>query len=187
MRTSPITSLQVSDAFHAMSAEMCSSDLLADFAAFRAAHPDGFTQFEGYQAGREHAVVLTESELLAAVKAQHTAIDILFAQLIGLDNKFMPSQSPAWPAVVRGKMAIDGAISAALAQPPAAVAAYAANHQVLRELQFAHQIIRNALNLMSGDQKAAWAHANDRDGLIEGGITRAHEREDAIAAGRGVQ
>ena len=109
MRTSPITPLHGSDAFHAMSGEMCPSDFSADFAAFRAAHPEGFTQFEAYRAGRERATVLTESELLTAVKAQHTAIDILFAQLIGLDSQFMPSKSPAWAAVVKGKKAVEHA------------------------------------------------------------------------------
>lgn len=46
-------------------------------------------------------------ELIAAAKDQHRAIDWLMARLIATDPEFMPSQSPIWGAVVRGKSAIE--------------------------------------------------------------------------------
>lgn len=59
------------------------------------------------------------------------------------------------------------------------------NAELLRELQHAHQIIRNALNLMTTDQKFDWGAANTRDGVDGDGITRFHEREAVLVrAGR---
>lgn len=52
--------------------------------------------------------------------------------------------------------------------------------QLLAELRSAHQIIRNALNLMTTEQKTAWGMANARDGVDGDGITRASERSDVI-------
>lgn len=49
------------------------------------------------------------------------------------------------------------------------------------ELRCAHQIIRNALNLMTPEQKAEWARMNARDGVIGEGTTRANEREAVLA------
>ncbi len=48
------------------------------------------------------------------------------------------------------------------------------------ELRCAHQIIRNALNLMTPEQKVQWGRANERDDVIGEGTTRAHERESAL-------
>jgi hypothetical protein len=56
---------------------------------------------------------------------------------------------------------------------------------LLSELQIAHQIIRSALHLMTTEQKEQWAKANDRDGLIESGTTRYHERAAVIATATG--
>ena len=53
--------------------------------------------------------------------------------------------------------------------------------ELLTELRAAHQIILNALALMTPEQKAVWAQANDRDGVIGEGTTRFHERAAAIA------
>ena len=52
--------------------------------------------------------------------------------------------------------------------------------ELLDELKAAHQIIRNALNLMSPTQKRRWSDMNDAAGLVEYGTTRAHEREAVI-------
>lgn len=49
------------------------------------------------------------------------------------------------------------------------------------ELRAAHVIIRNALGVATFDQKIAWGNANERDGVIGEGTTRAFEREAAIA------
>jgi len=57
--------------------------------------------------------------------------------------------------------------------------------QLLAELRSAHQIIRNALNLTTADQKPAWAKANERDGVIGEGTIRANERPDVIAKATG--
>jgi hypothetical protein len=57
---------------------------------------------------------------------------------------------------------------------------------MLRELKFAHQIIRNALNIMTLEQKLAWGEKNAQDGCDggdDGGVTRAHQREEAIQRG----
>ena len=59
--------------------------------------------------------------------------------------------------------------------------------ELLRELRAAHLIIRNALNLMSTSQQMVWGERNARD-LVDGeGITRANEREAAIARAMGAQ
>lgn len=48
-------------------------------------------------------------ELLAACKEQHEAIDWLLARLTERAPEFMPSASPAWPALLQGNAAIDKA------------------------------------------------------------------------------
>jgi hypothetical protein len=56
---------------------------------------------------------------------------------------------------------------------------------MLNELVKAHQIIKNALNLMDDKQKIAWGKANEADGCDDdGAITRAHKREEAISRGK---
>lgn len=45
------------------------------------------------------------------------------------------------------------------------------------ELKAAHQIIRNALNLMTPKQKLEWASKNENDNVIGEGTTRANERD----------
>lgn len=51
------------------------------------------------------------------------------------------------------------------------------------ELRAAHIIIRNALGVATFDQKIAWGNANERDGVIGDGTTRAYERQAAIDGG----
>ncbi|AOK63518.1 hypothetical protein WM29_30095 [Burkholderia ubonensis] len=55
--------------------------------------------------------------------------------------------------------------------------------QLRDELRAAHTIIRNALGVMTFDQKLQWANANERDDVIGEGITRAHERQAVIDDG----
>ena len=62
----------------------------------------------------------------------------------------------------------------------------AASPELLQELEKAHRIISNALNLMTSEQKRNWANANARDGVDGEGITRATEREAVIAKTKGV-
>lgn len=51
-----------------------------------------------------------EEQLLEACKAQHEAIDLLFARLIQLDPSFFPSKSgKPWEAMVKGNEAIAAA------------------------------------------------------------------------------
>lgn len=54
----------------------------------------------------------------------------------------------------------------------------AAAPDMLAELVKAHKIIRNALALMTPEQRDLWAGENDKEGLIgdSGGTTRASER-----------
>lgn len=54
-----------------------------------------------------------------------------------------------------------------------------ANAELLRELRHAHQIILNAIRVMTLDQRLEWGEANVRDGVIVDGdgISRFHERE----------
>ena len=54
------------------------------------------------------------------------------------------------------------------------------NADLLAELQAAHQIIRNALNIMTAEQKIAWAVKNVQDVVDGEGATRANEREAVI-------
>jgi hypothetical protein len=63
----------------------------------------------------------------------------------------------------------------------------AAAPELLAELQKAHQITQNALQIMTPQQKAEWARVNERDACIGEGTTRANEREAAIAKATGVQ
>ena len=53
------------------------------------------------------------------------------------------------------------------------------NADLLAELQAAHQIIRNALNIMTAS-RTAWAVKNVRDVVDGEGATRANEREAVI-------
>lgn len=51
-----------------------------------------------------------------------------------------------------------------------------------RELELAHLVIRNALNLMTPEQKKRWAEQNEAAGCCGEGTTRANERAEIIAA-----
>lgn len=62
----------------------------------------------------------------------------------------------------------------------------AASPDLLAELRAAHVIIRNALNLMTTEQKANWAGMNERAGVAGEGATRAHEREAVIKRAEGL-
>ena len=64
---------------------------------------------------------------------------------------------------------------------------FAAAPDLLNELRAAHQIIRNALNLMTLDQKLEWASANEAGDVSGEGATRANEREAAIKKATGEQ
>ena len=57
---------------------------------------------------------------------------------------------------------------------------HAAAPELITELKAAHQIIRNALNIMTLEQKLEWAARNEKDGVTGEGDTRANERESAI-------
>ncbi len=47
------------------------------------------------------------TDLYEACKAQHDAIDILFARLIELDKNFFPSKSgKPWEAIIQGSKAL---------------------------------------------------------------------------------
>lgn len=48
------------------------------------------------------------------------------------------------------------------------------------EIRFAHQIIKNALNLMTPAQKNKWAKLNAQDGCDGEGSTRANERSAVL-------
>lgn len=50
----------------------------------------------------------------------------------------------------------------------------------ISELQMAHKIIRNALNIMTNEQKLVWAKANADSGCDGAGATRANERETVL-------
>lgn len=56
---------------------------------------------------------------------------------------------------------------------------------MLTELRAAHQIIQNALNVMTFDQKLRWGELNFRDGVGGEGITRANEREEIFTKADG--
>ncbi|MCZ7153870.1 hypothetical protein, partial [Salmonella enterica] len=56
---------------------------------------------------------------------------------------------------------------------------------LLRELEYAHVIIRNMLGMMSVSQKFALVERNARDGVDGEGATRAHERATVIARAGG--
>lgn len=51
---------------------------------------------------------------------------------------------------------------------------------LLAELKAAHLIIRNALAVMTTEQKLRWGVLNERDGVSGEGVTRAHERFEVI-------
>lgn len=57
----------------------------------------------------------------------------------------------------------------------------AAAPDLLAELQHAHQIILNAVAVMTPEQLSAWAQENERDGCDGDGATRYHERAEVIA------
>lgn len=59
---------------------------------------------------------------------------------------------------------------------------------VYQELIHAHHIIRNALQLMTIEQKTEWAKLNEATGCIGEGVTRANERLAVLMdAGMSVQ
>lgn len=58
---------------------------------------------------------------------------------------------------------------------------------LLRELQLAHEIVRNALSLMTPAQRTDWALLNVASGNDSEGTTRFHERAAVIARAMGAQ
>lgn len=51
----------------------------------------------------------------------------------------------------------------------------------IRHLKHCHQLIQMTLNMMSLEQKSAWAIANECSGIVCEGATRAHERLAVLA------
>ena len=93
---------------------------------------------------------------------------------------------PAW-AAAHLRLLLDAAeFSRAHVEPPprgrrkASASLVAAAPELLRELQAAHQIIRNSLAVMTTEQKVEWGELNERDGVAGEGITRANEREAVL-------
>lgn len=60
----------------------------------------------------------------------------------------------------------------------------AASPAMLSELEKAHRMLYNALQIMSVEQKAQWGAANARDGVDGEGVTRANERLAVITEAR---
>lgn len=94
---------------------------------------------------------------------------------------------PAW-AAAHLRLLIDAAeFSRAHVEPPprgrrkASASLIAAAPELLRELQAAHQIIINALAVMTDEQKMKWGELNDRDGVEGEGVTRYGERAEVLA------
>lgn len=65
--------------------------------------------------------------------------------------------------------------------PETSASLVAAAPELLRELQAAHQIIINALAVMTDEQKMKWGELNDRDGVEGEGVTRYGERAAVLA------
>lgn len=61
------------------------------------------------EADANAALIAAAPQLLDACKAQHQAIDLLFAMLATLKPDFFPSESGAWAALVAGVAAIENA------------------------------------------------------------------------------
>jgi hypothetical protein len=59
--------------------------------------------------------------------------------------------------------------------------------ELLAELEAAHWIIRYALAVMTSEQKVEWGRLNASAGVDGEGITRANERDAAIAKATGEQ
>lgn len=59
--------------------------------------------------------------------------------------------------------------------------------EILQELRHADKIIKNALSIMTPQQKDEWARINELDGCIGEGTTRANEREAVIAKAEQMQ
>ncbi|HBD35944.1 hypothetical protein [Cupriavidus sp. UBA2534] len=59
------------------------------------------------------------------------------------------------------------------------------NEELLRELQHAHRIIQNGLQIMSVTQTSVWGERNARDGVDGEGTTRYHERAAVLARATG--
>jgi hypothetical protein len=51
----------------------------------------------------------------------------------------------------------------------------------IRHLKHSHKLIQMTLNLMSDEQKTAWAVANERSGIVGPRHTRSHERLTVLA------
>lgn len=61
----------------------------------------------------------------------------------------------------------------------------AAAPDLLRELQAANQIIRNALAVMTNEQDLKWGRLNNLDNVSGDTVTRVNERESVIAKAGG--
>ncbi|KAI3591624.1 hypothetical protein D9X30_3449 [Cupriavidus sp. U2] len=77
--------------------------------------------------------------------------------------------------------------SAAAERRVCATAEGKVNAELLRELQLAHEIVRNALSLMTPAQRTDWAFLNVASGNDSDGTTRFHERAAVIARATGAQ
>lgn len=94
---------------------------------------------------------------------------------------------PAWAAAHLSLLMDAAEFSRAHVEPPprgrrkASANLEAAAPDLLRELQAAHQIIKNALAVMTDDQKMKWGELNDLAGVDAAGITRYGERAEVLA------
>lgn len=142
--------------------------------------PDAGRRLRLISAEEARATGITEAQQLLAcafpAEDGNTPAEALYTALIEFvalahDNRFdeMNEQLKAFCEVV----------GPVLYRPQAPASA---NGTLLAELQAAHAIIRNALAVMTTEQKTAWGELNERDQVAGEGITRANERAMAIAA-----
>lgn len=64
-------------------------------------------QWGGLNAIVHGKLTAREKQLVAALRDGRVAIDVLMARLIEVDPSFLPTRSPAWPALVAIKAALD--------------------------------------------------------------------------------
>lgn len=85
------------------------------------------------------------------------------------------------------RISSDAELKARTMRDHARESAGASNDSVdlISELQSAHVIVRNALQLMTPEQKSEWGKRNDADGVGGEGVTRANERLAVIRRASG--
>lgn len=146
--------------------------------------PDTGRRLRLISAEEARATGITEAQQLLAdtfpTDEDRTPADALYTTLIEFvalahDNRFEEMNER-----LKGFCEVVGPV---LYRPQApATQAIGNGAQLLAELQAAHTIIRNALAVMTTEQKTQWGDLNERDQVAGEGITRANERAMAIAA-----